>query len=127
MGIYSTIATTSLIMIIALTGCSDKTERNRINYVIGKEQVTLEKSCIQDIKTTNKKNLILITLKENSSCANDLKNKSGNNKGKYMYSYFLGKEISPPAIIHSALTMDSYYQSVDSTKTKQDILNAYSK
>lgn len=126
MGIYSTIATTSLIIIIALTGCSDKTERNRINYVIGKEQVTLEKSCIQDIKTTNKENLILIKLKENSSCANDLKNKTSNNKGKYMYSYFLGKEISQPAIIHSALTMDSYYQSVDSTKTKQDILNSYS-
>ena len=118
---------TSSTILTLLIGCSE-TNKN-IVYKVGGDSIILNKYCILKMypSQSEKNKGVIIEVNTDSLCKKKLNEITSKNIGKPLISYFDGKVISQPAIIHSALNPTHYYQPVNDETTVMEIIKAYSK
>ncbi|MGE1294931.1 hypothetical protein ACMFDE_31135 (plasmid) [Escherichia coli] len=109
---------TSSTILTLLIGCSSTETNKNIVYKVGGDSIILNKYCIKGV---------IIEVNTDSLCKKKLNEITSKNIGKPLISYFDGKVISQPAIIHSALNPTHYYQPVNDETTVMEIIKAYSK
>lgn len=120
---------TSSTILTLLIGCSSTETNKNIVYKVGGDSIILNKYCILKMypSQSEKNKGVIIEVNTDSLCKKKLNEITSKNIGKPLISYFDGKVISQPAIIHSALNPPHYYQPVNDETTVMEIIKAYSK
>ncbi len=120
---------TSSTILTLLIGCSSTETNKNIVYKVGGDSIILNKYCILKMypSQSEKNKGVIIEVNTDSLCKKKLNEITSKNIGKPLISYFDGKVISQPAIIHSAVNLTHYYQPVNDETTVMEIIKAYSK
>ncbi|WP_074437119.1 hypothetical protein, partial [Shigella sonnei] len=94
---------TSSTILTLLIGCSSTETNKNVVYKVGGDSIILNKYCILKMypSQSEKNKGVIIEVNTDSLCKKKLNEITSKNIGKPLISYFDGKVISQPAIIHS--------------------------